>query len=319
MSHAESFWILLLILSSAGYSLSRFIRNFLVDTVFTKKNLSAFSLMTTGVYIILILTILAVFGLDALSLNVWGIAGMVVAGALNVLSQFPSFKAMRIAETVEVTIFSQVTPVLALLFGFLFLQQQISGNQLIGFALIMLAGLLLVFTQRNKKAQKTKLETIRLIVTHCALFVLSDIVMLASMGDVKQLSNQQFAKYFLYFEIGSLLTTIAFAIANPTWRRTVKKLFFGRGKSRINLIYSIVNNFLYAFAEAFYKLALITAPAVALHSVVSQVSQLIVTFVLGIFLAYIFPTLGREKITKHILVRHLVAAVLVGMGIILVN
>lgn len=319
MNHAEGYWILLLILSSAGYSLSRFTRNFLVDTVFTKKTLPAFSLMTTGVYLLLILTIFAIFGPEVFKLDLWGILLMFIAGALNVFSQFPSFKAMRIAETVEITIFSQSAPILALLFGFMFLGQKISGQHLLGFVLIMLAAMILVFAQSGKRAQKTKLQTVRLVLSQCALFVLSDIVMLLAMGDLKNLSNLSFAKYFMYFEIGSLLTTIGLALIFPSWRKVIKKTFFGRGKAKVNLVYSIINNFLYAFAETFYKLALILAPAIALHSVVSQVAQLIVTFVLGIFLSYMFPKLGREKITKQILVRHLIAAVFVGMGIVLVN
>ena len=81
----------------------------------------------------------------------------------------------------------------------------------------------------------------------------------------------------------------------------------------------MTDNILMTVAELFYKLGLLVAPAVALVSVVTQVSQLAVVVLLGIFLARVLPSVSNELRSKRIIVQHLVAALLVATGIILIG
>lgn len=314
------YWILLPILGAVGYSLSRFIRNYLIDTAFNKKNVSAFTGMTAGAYVLIAVTIFAIFGPKVLALDFWSIIGMFIAGALMVFSQYPAFKALKIAETVEVTIFSQCGPVLALIFGFIFLQQEVLGKQLMGFLLIMAAALLLVFAQETKSGKKLKAKTAGLMVASSAFWFLSDVVIMAVIGNDKANSSTlNYMRHFFYFEIGAIITVVISFLMFPSWRATLKRKFFAKKGTSKNLTFSLVNNIIYAAAEVFYKIALVMSPAIALLAVVDQVAQLIITFILGIVLSWLFPALGREKLNKRLVTRHLIAAVLVGMGIILVG
>lgn len=314
----HNYWILLPILGAVGYSLSRFIRNFLIDTEFQRRDVSALATMTAGSYIIIMVLLFAVFGPEVFNLPMGIIVGMFASGALTVLSQFPQFKALKIAETVEVTIFSQCAPLIALIFGLIFLRQSINGQQLLGFGMIMLAAGILVFAQNNKRTQKLKMRTAGLVLASSAMWIMADIVFTACLGESRELNVVEFAKYFMYFEMGSLITIAVLTIFRPSWQKTLKKVFFTKRKGK-NLIISLINNIVFAGAETLYKIALMMTPAVALLSVIDQVSGLIVTFILGIVLSLFYPKLGREKLTKQILVRHLLAAVLVGAGIILVS
>lgn len=315
---SESNYIFIIILSALSFSLARFLRNFLVDTAYTNKNISGLSLASSGTYIIIMALLLGVFGFSVLELDMLSIIIMIIAGSLNFFAQFPSFKAMRIAETVEITIFSQIAPIIALVLGFLFLKQQIVGKHLIGFFFIMTASLILVFSEKAKHSQRNKFKTARLMLSSLFLFVLSDIVMLAGMKNYNSMDFNMLSSYFFYFEIGSLGSSLFLALLNPSWYKHLKKTYLNGKKSSKNLAYLLTHNALYASGEILYKIALVIAPAVALLSVVYQVSQLILTFFLGIFITFFFPSIGREKLNKHILIRHLIAAIFVGMGIVLV-
>ena len=313
-------YILLLVLAAVGYSFSRFIRNYMVDTLFNSKTLPSLIFGTAGTHIILMILLFALRGFGVFNIPFWSMVMMFIAGLLNTFSQFPSFKAMRIAETVELTIFSQVAPILALVFGFILLGQSINGQHLLGFVLIMIAAIILVFSEKSKSTQKSKIKTAKYVILSSALFVLSDIVLLAGIGkNYQSFDIFNFIPYFFFFQLGSFAVGATLFILKPSWRKPFLKVFFSGRKSSKNFIYLLVNNFSYAAAETLYKLALITAPAVALLAVVNQVSQLIVTFCLGITLSIFFPKFGREKLSKHILIRHLIAAVFVGMGIVLVS
>ena len=57
----------------------------------------------------------------------------------------------------------------------------------------------------------------------------------------------------------------------------------------------------------------------ALASVVANVAELILTFVLGLVLSAIWPKFGREKLNRHIIIAHLLAVVLCITGIIILQ
>lgn len=321
MEHGHLYWILLLAISSICCSLGRFTKNYMIDTAFTKKNLPSFVLTNVPAYLLMMLLTLAFFGIEVIELNFFNILAMFLAGTLAVFAYFPQLRALQIADTVEVTIFSQVSPIIALVLGFIFLQQQVTGQHLMGFLLIMFAILIIVIGGNNsKKAQKSRLKTAKLITLYAIGFIVSDIVILSSIGDLSQLTLSHFAKFFFYFQAGSLLFTLALAFAFPSWRKSIRKIFIGKGKQKGKMLsYSIMHSVLLGASEICYKAALISAPAIALLSVVNNVMHLVVTFVLGIFLSLFFPQFGREKLTKQVLAKHLIAAVFVGMGIILVQ
>lgn len=320
MENMQAYWILLLAIGGICNSLGRFTRNYIIDTSFSKKNLPSFALTNIPAYLFMMMLALAFFGNNVMELNFFGILIMILAGAIAVFAQFPQLRALQIADTVEVTIFSQISPIIALVLGFIFLKQQVSGQHLMGFLLIMFAILIIVIGNKNKKAQKGKIKTAQLVIAAASGFIVSDVIVLMGVGDLSQLTAAQFAKFFFYFQLGSLLTTLVLAIVFPSWRKAVKKIFVGKSKKTGRaLSFSIMHSFLSSVSEICYKAALISAPALALLSVVNNVMHLVVTFVLGIFLSLFFPQFGREKLTKQVLVKHLIAAVFVGMGIILVQ
>jgi uncharacterized PurR-regulated membrane protein YhhQ (DUF165 family) len=104
----------------------------------------------------------------------------------------------------------------------------------------------------------------------------------------------------------------------PSWRRAIKNAFWGRSKAK-NVVASVVDNGFFTAGEFLFKMGLMAAPAVALMSVVGNVSQLGITFGIGIFLMKFFPRFSGEKYSRRIILHHLVAVLLVATGIILLG
>ena len=68
-----------------------------------------------------------------------------------------------------------------------------------------------------------------------------------------------------------------------------------------------------------YRAALIAAPALALASAASDSIEPIVIFFMGLLLTLIWPKFGREKLQKKVILVHLVATILVVIGIVLMQ
>ena len=77
----------------------------------------------------------------------------------------------------------------------------------------------------------------------------------------------------------------------------------------------LVNSILGVVADFTYRTALATAPAVALASAISDSSEPIVIFFMGIILTLIWPKFGREKLNKKTVLVHLIATILVVIGV----
>ena len=63
----------------------------------------------------------------------------------------------------------------------------------------------------------------------------------------------------------------------------------------------------------------ILAPSVAIASVVADSSKPIVIFIMGLILTALWPKFGREKLTRRSIAIHLIATILIVVGIILLQ
>ncbi len=311
------FWLIFPIFDATFYALGRFLENHLIDKALPKKSAEAYIGMQAFSFAFAILILVAVFGRAVVMLPLPVALGLCGAGVLNVVGSIIYMRALRLGDTVEVTIFEESSPLIALALGALILGETITVNQALAFVLIMAAATVLVVGNKARKAEKLKLKTAAVSFLSAFVWVLSDVLFVWVLGD--RISDVTlFGQSFFYFELGSLLATVLCLVFSSSWRKALRRGFFGRKKAK-ELFAAMVDNVLYTAAEFFYKLGLLAAPAVALVSVVAQVGQLAIVVPLGIFLAKVFPKFSYELHSKRLIVQHLVAAVLVATGIILIG
>jgi uncharacterized membrane protein len=236
---------------------------------------------------------------------------IILSGILHGFAGVPYFRALELDESTNIGIFNQLAPVFYLILGWFFLDQSFSPMQLIAFAVILAAPLLIVLTAR-KKSRKVKLQAIFYALLYVVIAVIGNILFVKVSPE-----NAQFPTSIGLVLIGKSIADFIVAYGSPKYR----KRFFAVYKSshRKVLIPLIINAVVGGVQQFTYRAALITAPAVAVASAASDSAEPIVIFFLGLLLTLIWPRFGREKLNKKTVLVHLVATMLVVIGVILLQ
>ena len=117
--------------------------------------------------------------------------------------------------------------------------------------------------------------------------------------------------------LASGIVSLIIVYTQPAWRRRFK-VVFKKNKRKI-ILPLFINATCSIVKSTTYRAALMLAPTVAIASAASASSEPIVIFFMGIILTLIWPKFGREKLNKKSVLVHLVATILVVVGIVLLQ
>jgi drug/metabolite transporter (DMT)-like permease len=301
--------IFLPIIAALCYALSGFIDNYLVDAHVKKLHAKCMSPIYMALEIIACAAILIITRGSVLEVSAGGIAIFFGAAAFNSLASLPYYAALKRGETTEVSLLSQAAPIIALVLGVALLGESIGAEQLAAFFLIIGSAVFLVLGSGSKHI-KLKMISGGYVLLACLFWVLSDIVF------VLQARESAFITSFFWLLLGGLAANaVQFAIMK-SWRRDFKT-FISRNRAKKVAIIT-VNELVWGVGEVAWRFGVVMLP-VAIVSVTGNVSQLIITFVLGILLSSFFPRFGREKLTKKIVVNHALATVTIGVALVILG
>ncbi len=302
----ESFsWLALVAIASTGYALSAFLDNYIADVQFKKRRPEATKLFGFFGYLAALAVLLFVAPPGPLSVPL--VLALIAIGALDSLAYIPYLRALKYDETTGIAVLGQLNPVFALLFGWLLLGSAVHPSQIFSFALILGAAALIVFSA-NKRSLHLKGRAVLLMVIAIIGWVLSDVLF------VKLALGHDFMSSFFWFLFGKALFD-GLMWFNRSWRRRVARVW-AEWKGRLILAVGS-NQILLIGTETLWRFILTIAPSVALASVTENVAQLFITFGFGLAFSVIWPTFGREKLSRRSVIMHLTAVVLASIGIIL--
>lgn len=305
-------WIIFPLAAALLYTLSSFVDNYLTDIYFKKRDPGAlilFGIISATIFVV----VMAVWrGVDVfLGAGTVAAIGLVIAGAIEALSNLPYYRALKMEDTTGVTILTQLYPVKVLILGMVVLGETISLGQTFAFGLILSAVLLLVFSVRTKRKFRLELRTGALAVLASLGWAVGDTIFVWFARGIEHYEDS-----YVWFLIGLILATLAMAAVKREWLGAVKEFLMDRRKHKMRIV--LVNELLCIMAEMTFRAGLLMAP-MALVGVVSTSSQLVMTFGLGILLTIIVPKFGREELERKHVVSHLAATVLTVIGIILIG
>jgi len=241
-----------------------------------------------------------------------GVVGtLVLSGVLSSVAGIPYYRALELDDSTNIGIFTQLAPVLYLILGWFFLGDVFSPLQLVAFAIILTAPMLIVMTTK-KRSRKIKIRAVLYAFLYVLIAVVGNLFFVevsdGSMSFVDEIALMMFGK-----GIAGTLIVLGYS----RWRKrfvTVMK------QSRRKVLRPLSVNFGLGIVKEFsYRGALVTAPAVALASVASDSVEPIVIFFLGLLLTLIWPKFGREKLDRKTVIVHLIATALVVVGVILLQ
>lgn len=106
-------------------------------------------------------------------------------------------------------------------------------------------------------------------------------------------------------------------LAKPKWR---KRYRFVVKSSHHKIYFPFIGTLILGVTNHFAKnLSLILAPSVAVASAITNSTKPIVIFFLGLLFTLLWPRFGREKMTKKVIYVHLIATIIVVIGICLIQ
>ena len=302
-------WFVIPIICALLWSFCDFIDNFLVDHYAKRLNPKA----SQGLFIVTGGIVVLGLGLY-LGSAIWTAGNLwlpLLAGAINTFGTVFYWFSLRRSDTTDVTLLMQLSPLLSLCFATLFLGQSISLPQFAGFLLILLAAIVVVLASGAKKL-KFNLKTAGQIAAACTIWVVSDVIFVASAG-----GSEGVLPNFFWLLVGGIIMNLGLFAVKKSWRRDLRT-YLKRGQLGGKIFWTSLDEALWTIAEFLWRYGMIIAP-LAILSVMEGVSRLLITFVLGIVLTLIAPRFGREKLTKKVLAHHAIATVLMVIAIVIIS
>lgn len=304
-------WIALVAIATIADSVRIFVDNYVADVYFKGNQAVAQKLFYAYTALLFAFILFAIGGFSISVANIGPVLLLILSGILNSTASIPYYKALEIDNSTNLGIFIQLAPVLYLILGWLFLGETLSFFQLIAFFVILSAPLLIILTTR-KRSRGTRLKAVIYSFIYVLIAVVCNLIFVQqNTGDINFLTT--IAAVFVGKALG---TFILFAII-PKWRHRYKQVV----KSSHRRVYRplIVNAFIGLTKDITYRAGLLLAPSVALASAASDSAEPIVIFFMGIVLTLIAPKFGREKLDSKTVFIHVIATVLVVVGIILLQ
>ncbi|MDO5451851.1 MAG: EamA family transporter [Candidatus Saccharibacteria bacterium] len=307
-------WLIFVAIATVFDAFRIFTDNYISDVYYRGREVASQKMFSAYGKTIVSIIILIAAGFSFGEFEPTTITLLLLAGVLASLAEIPYYIALGIEDSTNIGIFIQLAPVLYIILGWCFLGDTFSLIQLLAIAIILIAPIMIVMTSR-KRSRKVKLHAVLLAFLYVLIAVISNLIFVGANGG-------QFDTHLLIEEIaivilGTGLTDGLTMLCLPKWRtryrHVIKK---SKGKVRLPLAVSMFFGITKSYA---YRAALVTAPAVALASAASDSVEPIVIFFMGVVLTLIWPKFGREKLDRKTVRIHLIATVLVVIGIILMQ
>lgn len=296
-------WLFYALLAPAVYAIVTFIDKYLLS-----KEIKDYSIMPiyTGIVGFIAGTILwIVLGFPLLPLK--DAAIVLLTGILTGASLLVYFKALDSEETSTINILFQMFPVISLLLALIFLHEKISFNQSIGFVLIM--GAVLSISFEGTKGLLSFSPAFFLILLYDLAW--------ATMGILTKYtsSTNSFWRILNYeswgIGIGALLIFIFFPKIRSSFLKSVKKI-----KPKTVIVVGL-NEGVFVLAKTLTFFSFSIGPA-ALVSVL-ETTQALYAILYGVILTKLFPRVFDEDTSLPQLSKKVVAALVVLIGIVLIN
>lgn len=304
-------WIIFVIIAVIADPTRIFIDNYSSDVYFKGNKAVAQKLYYGYAAIIASIIILIVCQFNPTTVDPVSLLLLISSGVLSAIAGIAYFRALELDNSTNIGIFTQLAPVLYLILGWFFLGDSFSPIQLVAFAIILCAPFLIVLTTR-KKSRNIRIKAVLFASTYVFIAVIGNLLFVKGAID-----DAHFIISLAIMLLGKGIANVALVYAIPSWHKRFHTIL---KKSSYKVLRPLTINLVVSFIKEFsYRFALTSAPAVALASVASDSAEPIVIFFMGIVLTIIWPNFGREKLERKTVLVHLIATILVVIGIVLLQ
>lgn len=299
-------WILFAFSGPILWAISTHIDKHLVERYF-KNSSMAVLMVFTALIGILMLPFIWWYKPEVLVIP-WSTALIVIfSGILYMGAMLFYLKAILSEEASVVAPLFQAAPLFAFIMGYFVLGERLTVIQMIG-GLLIIGGSLFLSVQPDGRRGVFKTHLV-LMMLACAFFIALSSVIFKFFAVQDEFWTTTFWTY-----VGEAIFGIAILLWPPYFRQFIAILKINTAAVlKINGVNELIN----LAGGLGFRYALLFAP-LSIVQAISNTTTLFV-FIFGIILTIFFPTLGREDLSTKNLIRKGLSALLIGVGITLVN
>lgn len=296
-------WLFYAILAPAIYAIVVFVDKYILEKEITDyRGMPVYSALIASVAGILIW-----FGTDQPILNSKDAILILCTGVLTIFGLATYFKALAIDEASKITILFQITPILTLIMAYLLLGDSITLTQVLGFMLILISTIGVSLKEAKGTFQ---------VSSTFFLVLITDFLWASAFVLFKFVSDtNSFFELISYECWGIGLGGVMLYLLSPSIRQAFVKTNKTLHKRVLAIIF--VNEGFFLLSRVLTYLAISLGP-VALVDVVAG-TQVFFAIIYGWILTLIVPKIFQEDISKENLIKKILLASLVFMGLWLVQ
>lgn len=304
-------WLLCIAVTVFCSACTIFIDNYISDYYFKGRDANSQKNFFWFPFLIIGIVCLCITGVDFINIPFYVYVMFLLSGAATAVAGIFYYKALEVSDSTDFGIFSQLSPVFYLIMGWLFLNQTINSTQFIAFIIIFSAPILILLTTK-KRSRQVRLRAVLYTIINLLIDAISSILFVKFSND-----SINFVTGMGFVYIGKSIGNGLIMLAKPKWR---KRYHFVIKSSHHKAYLSLFASLVVGVANHFAKnLSLVLAPSIAIASAITNSTKPIVIFFLGILFTLLWPRFGREKMTKKVIYIHLIATIIVVLGICLIQ
>ncbi len=295
-------WFLLALVGPLLYALTNHIDKFLLNRFFREGGVGTLilfsSLLSLFAVPFIYLGDTTVFDVDKKS-----IAALTCVSVLGICVLWFYLLALKDDEASVVIVFYQLVPVMACVFGYVFLGETLTGTQLLAMGIIIFGTSLISFEIRENKF-RLRWTTVCHMLIAVTCWALESVIFKA-VALKENVWRSLFWEHVMMVVVGVLIFLVA-----PVYRNHFLKTF--RRNSLPVLSLNALNEGAYMLGNIVVAFAYMLAPVALV--LLAESLQPIFVFAIGFFLTVFFPKLARENIHPRSIVQKLAAIIITGIG-----
>jgi drug/metabolite transporter (DMT)-like permease len=299
-------WLLFAFSGPVLWAISTHIDKYLVEKYFRHSSVAVLLVFTSLIGIVM-LPFIWWYQPHVLDFSAVSIAVIMASGILSIGSMLFYLQALQTEEASAVAPWFQASPLFGYFLAYLFLGETLSRPQIAG-CLIIIAGAVLVSLDPSFRFVKIKTRLILLMLVCTFVLALSSVI-------------------FKFFAVQDEFWSTAFwayageaifgagLLAIPAYFRQFRALL--RTNTGAVLGVNASNELINLGGSLGVRYALLLAPLAIVQAIGSTMTLLV--FLFGIVLPLLFPAFGREDMSPRNLLQKGASAVLIMIGVILIN
>ncbi len=307
-------WILLATLAPFLWSVSNIIDEYLISHYYKKRKLIQSSslvgslVLFSSLFGIVVCSLVAVFNSAVFDIDTESIKFLILSGVLTVGWIISYLIAIEDAGASAVAPWFQTIPIFGFIFGYIFLGEIPLRLEIIG-SVVVIIGAIIVSIDRSGRGVGIKARAVFLMILASLLVALSGSVF-KSATIHNDFWTSTFWEYF-----GITLTGCFIFMFHGDYRREFVAKLRASGVQIIGA--NLINESVSSVGNIINNFALVLAPVALVYSV--NAVQPLIVLGLSVFVTWIWPKLGRENMSKRMIIWKTAGVLLVVLGGILIS